>query len=392
MKAEELLEGPRGRRFVSEAMYRARARADVAIGHAAPPWWFAGVSESAAFLRGADPAMLRGLSERDLMMSIVESVDSAMYWQPPHAEDVMMAEPLVADVLRPAAEALAGHPVLDRLDRPLLAAPGRLAHPAGHIDWFDENYLERREPPHLARVDEQGRDKLDFWHERIQDDLRRRHKFAWRWRSVRANISGEWWAAPIPVNLLRTSALPDFALPDGAPPSTTASGGPDAGAPRGSGLLLDAIEDSFGWKSGTVTAFDLAPGAAPRVYEVDSSGAWASLVSRFPLDVTHVRRHDWFHVTGLDVPWFIPDWRRVAEEYDAVHVTLSGYLTTATRAVRVDSELGPKAHTMLAGWDPDQTFWFDAALRVTERFDVELVESQCGDDLFGAGTWRRKAS
>lgn len=373
MKAEELLEGPRGRRFVAEAMYRARARVDPAVGRAAAPWRHTGVSGSVDFLRSADPASPHGLSERDVLASIGESVDSAMYWQPPHAEDVTLADSRVAEALGPAAEALAGHPVLSLLDRPLLAGPGKLWHPAAHIDWVYDDLPGRRTPPELSRVDSQGRDKLERWRRRVDEDVRRSR--ADRPRDVRANYGGEWWVPPVLVGLLATTPLPgaDVLAPGGA-----------LGAP----LLLSGIEDSFGLEAGTVALFDLEPEAEPSVYEVDSPDAWAGLVEEFPLDVTPARRHEYFQVTGLDVAWFMPDWQQVAGQYDAVHVTVGGYLTTATRALRLDPELGADAHTMLAGWGPDQTYWFDARLRETGRFEVEFVESGAGGARFDTGTWR----
>ncbi|GHD04793.1 hypothetical protein [Zhihengliuella salsuginis] len=376
MEAEELLTGPRGRRFVVEAVYRARVRAEPAMGRAAPPWPYAGASAAADFLRSVDPASLRGLSERDVMASIVESVYSAMYWQPPHAEDVTVADPQVVEALRPAAGILIDHPVLAALDRPLLAEPGRLAHPAAHIDWVDHVYPGRRVPPHLSRTDEQGRDKLERWRRRTDDDVRRARSD--RPGDVTALHGGEWWVPPTMVGLLATTPLPGAdALEPGA----------DLGMP----LLLQGIEDSFDLKAGTVRFFDLEPGVAPRVYEVDSTTAWARLVAAFPLDVTPARRHEYYQVTGLDVAWFMPDWQRVAEEYDAVHVTVGGYLTTATRAIRLDPALAPDAHTMLAGWNPDQAYWLAAPLGEAGRYDVELVDSGSGDRL-DAATWRRAAT
>ena len=49
----------------------------------------------------------------------------------------------------------------------------------------------------------------------------------------------------------------------------------------------------------------------------------------------------------------VPDWPEVAQEYDAVHLTVSGYLTTAGRAVPVSDGVA----SVLAGWGPDETWW-----------------------------------
>jgi hypothetical protein len=70
------------------------------------------------------------------------------------------------------------------------------------------------------------------------------------------------------------------------------------------------------------------------------------------MDVSNCRRHDWRRATGRDGCWLIPDFAAVAQDYDAVHVSIAGYLVTAGRALPVGG-----AWTVLAGWDPDQTYW-----------------------------------
>jgi hypothetical protein len=97
-----------------------------------------------------------------------------------------------------------------------------------------------------------------------------------------------------------------------------------------------------------------------RVFEVTSLDSWAELVSRYPLDVPYSRRHDWWRVTGLNEHWLIPDYVAVAADYDAIHLTAAAYLSAAGRPVRAGD-----GFTMLAGWDPDQTYWLNDALLVT---------------------------
>jgi hypothetical protein len=53
-------------------------------------------------------------------------------------------------------------------------------------------------------------------------------------------------------------------------------------------------------------------------------------------------------VTGWTGRWLIPDYAAVADDWDAVHLTVAGYLTTAGIAIPAGG-----ARTMLAGWDPD---------------------------------------
>lgn len=99
---------------------------------------------------------------------------------------------------------------------------------------------------------------------------------------------------------------------------------------------------------------------SPHVYEVNSPNDWIDLVRRYPLDVSASRRHDWYRVTGRDGTWLIPDFAAISADWDAVHLSVAGYLTTATRLLMITDRAG----TVLAGWDPDQTWWLTDCLEV----------------------------
>jgi hypothetical protein len=106
------------------------------------------------------------------------------------------------------------------------------------------------------------------------------------------------------------------------------------------------------------------------------------MVGRYPVDVSKSRRHDWWRVTGWAGRWLIPDFGGVAADYDAVHLSIAGYLTTAGRALSVDD-----ARTVLAGWDPDQTFWLTEVLTSAGPPNswVDLDDGRLGWTLSGAG-------
>jgi hypothetical protein len=78
------------------------------------------------------------------------------------------------------------------------------------------------------------------------------------------------------------------------------------------------------------------------------------------LDVSLEKRHDWWRVTGHDGIWLIPDWEAVAADYDAAHLTALGYLTTAGRTLAAAG-----SHTVLAGWNPDESYWLNDVLSET---------------------------
>ena len=50
----------------------------------------------------------------------------------------------------------------------------------------------------------------------------------------------------------------------------------------------------------------------------------------------------------------VPDWAKVAEYYDAVHLQVAAYLAAAGTAIPVDADRA----TVIAGWGPDETYWF----------------------------------
>lgn len=96
------------------------------------------------------------------------------------------------------------------------------------------------------------------------------------------------------------------------------------------------------------------PPQGARVLEIGGPDDWIRLCGQFPLDVTASRLVVWGEATGRTGPWLMPDWPAVAESgIDAVHLTVRGYLTAAGRALPV----GGGHATVLAGWDPDATYW-----------------------------------
>jgi hypothetical protein len=129
-------------------------------------------------------------------------------------------------------------------------------------------------------------------------------------------------------------------------------------------LRLALVEDYPGWERARV--WPVAVDGTPRIFEITGPARWAELVSMYPMGVTAARRHDWYRTTGQDSDWFIPDWSAVAADYDAVHLTMWGYLTTPGMAIAAAD-----GATVLAGWDPDSTYWLHPE-RISYR--TEFVE------------------
>jgi hypothetical protein len=91
-----------------------------------------------------------------------------------------------------------------------------------------------------------------------------------------------------------------------------------------------------------------------RVYEVAGPADWVTLCERHPADTTTVYADKWQHDWGLPADTVItPDWQKVAEDWDGVHLSMAGLLTASSLRLPV-----PGGHTLLEGWETESTVWF----------------------------------
>jgi len=269
-------------------------------------------SELAAAVDQTDwAAVMTDMSELDLIEPLAESATSALPWQGPDPEDQALAHPEVADTLRPVAHAVASAPAARWWSDGL--APGTQRYLA--------SVLGKDEGPPLSGA----ASRLATWLAATNDEER---SAAERPADPAAPYSGHWWSSPAGASLADTT----WSLPDLGP------------------LQLFAMEDWPGWAG--VRCRPVTPDRPARICEVTGPDDWVALVAGYPLEVTKSRRHDWWRVTGWAGPWLMPDYAAAAADYDAVHLTVGGYLATAGRALAVND-----ARCLLAGWDPDQTYW-----------------------------------
>jgi len=307
-------------------------------GGAADPAGLAGELAAAVALTDLDQIAAE-TTDITLLAPLAESIDAAMYWQGPDAEDEALADPEVAAALMPVARAVCAAPAARWWSSPM--APDRQRYVQHLASDRDDD------PPHLSGAAV----NLAQWKSDALEDERRAKE---RPSDPAANYSGYWWSSPVMSMLVSTTrSLPGLGA---------------------AGLAL--VEDSAGWTA--ARCWPLAPRGGSRMYEISTPGDWAELVSRYPLDVTRSRRHDWWRVTGWAGRWLIPDFTAVAADYHAVHLSVIGYLTTAGCAVPVGD-----CQTMLAGWNPDTTWWLSDVLSGSgpaERW-VTQNESPCGWNL-----------
>jgi hypothetical protein len=325
----ELLAGVRGRHLCFELvtpaaggqaeLYPAWQRLRFGLGRAELDQLAA---ELTAVVAATDLAAIAATESPAVFLPLLADVVGwAVYWQPQYDWLAPLAADEVAVALEPVARAVTAAPATRWWSGPLDPERQQYAQFLSEDGDFD------LQPPALAGA--AGR--LAHWHSSMTE---REREAASLPSDPAANYSGWWWSTPAMCQLVDTTRSV-----------------PGLGAVR-----LTLVEDSLGWQA--ARCWPLAPRPDARVYEVGGPQDWTELVGRYPLEVTRSRWHDWFRVTGRAGTWLIPDYQAVAADYDAVHVSVGGYLTTAGRALPVTGD----AATMLAGWDPDQTYWLTDTL------------------------------
>jgi hypothetical protein len=326
-RAGRLLSGPRGRRLCAELL-------------ASPDGGLTSRWPGRTDRRTALVDVRRALQRTDLDTvagsgrldaALLASVDWAFYWQEPDAVDAVLADEEVAVLLAPVADAVAR------------ASGSRWwTSPMDPDGQYALAWLRADGSPPVSPRATGARAGLEAWREWvIAAEARAARELP---PDPRAAFSGEWWSTPAMAGLVVTSR----SRPED--PGSGAGGRTPSPVPVG----LTLVEDESGWPS--ARTWPVHPPATARVHELTGPEEWIALVEDHPLVVTASRRHDWWRATGWAGRWAMPDWAAVAERFDAVHLTVDGYLSTAGRALPVDLP-GAPARTLLAGWDPDATWW-----------------------------------
>lgn len=144
--------------------------------------------------------------------------------------------------------------------------------------------------------------------------------------------------------------------------------------------MREAVGPAWDADSYDFTRWALTVAPSARVLEIHRPDDWAALVRAHPCDTRtgnyqgweiagedrHLR-HDVDEFDGLpdqrSARWGVqrflePDWASVADEWDAVHLSWSGLLTTEGTTI----DLAPGEVAMLRGWASERTVWLNPVL------------------------------
>lgn len=270
------------------------------------------------------------LSANELLSTLSHTTSSAQYWDVPDHDDLVLADPDVTSLLRPVADEILASPLTQWWGDPVDLDK---QHTVQHLQ-PDSQQTHAREPRLTQSTN------LDAWFKHVTQ----REAGAGRYREEHPNahIGGDWWSIPTPSNALLTTR------------SITGLGA----------LELVLKEDPIHSDIARVWAVQIRD--TPRIYEITTPADWVRLVASFPLEVTHTKRDLWGDSTGIQRRWFIPNWAEVANKYDGVHLSLIGYLSTA--GIGLTLPFDSSCATVLAGWDPDGTWWLNReAVRIDDQ-------------------------
>jgi hypothetical protein len=280
-----------------------------------PDWVNPGGEDAATITAASVASTVQASAERawltDPLALLASVARAAQHWEPPPGDQ--------GELLRPLAETVASAP-----------AAGWWWEPADlrYQRWLGcEHHRTLARGGDVARAVEAAEEKAAAEEEAMARDWAQAPPGQRDGADV--IVTGTWWSGPL---------------------------GGTAWTSRGNVGDLPAVglactEDPLGEEDFEVWTVGIDPAA--RVYEVHEPGDWGRLAAAHPRDVTAARRHDWSRWTGRDGRWILPGWRSVAAQWDGVHVSVAGYLSTSGMTV----EAGPGAATLLAGWDADQALW-----------------------------------
>lgn len=369
--AKTLLEGPRGRRLLFEFAIISEQNDDDGTHalHEAMSWFSAKNAPASSFIlsdtsNDKDPyssikshqksasveAVISAMNQVPLapvtstraLGALADSVAHAMYWQEPDETDICLAD---SDMYAPL-ERIASH----------ICDSKAIAWWSNPVDYNDQ------------------------WEVRWVEDGQ---EVSGEPSSVSSQVLKQWERS---MQQWETTHKPDLSLPVDQLPGGEWHSTPPFLLHQSSRSILDAPLGLYCEEDGRclseARAYRLNVGAyEDKVFEIRSEQDWKYLCQTYPLEVATSRRAVWVPTTGQDLSWVMPNWKQVAADYAGVHLTVEAYLSCAGKALPIGNQA-----SVIAGWNPDTTYWFDSAIRA----DAEPYSWWRGDDL--AGTWHRRAT
>jgi len=193
-----------------------------------------------------------------------------------------------------------------------------------------------------------------------------------RYGPVAAAPAAQWWWEPLHRD--RQTWLTPYDDEHPLPFDVDfAEGFPDRTTPRAALWTsrslgeLPGVSLFFGWDGQAeppIAVWSMPVEETARVYEITGAADWIALCHRYPKDTTEWRAESWAHDLGVRHRRIVtPSWGLVASDWDGVHMSMAGLLTTTCRSMALD----PVTVTSVMRWHTEVTAWFHPAFGVPSR-------------------------
>ncbi|MGD7001320.1 hypothetical protein [Corynebacterium halotolerans] len=361
MHHHQLLAGPRGRRVLFELLLATEPKpAPSDMGRLGQLLWQTRVDTKSDEIGVAErlaPEILATeikssplpgtVDEQVLLQAVGRAVDAAMYWQLPDGIDRLLRREIVREALHDVAVLVADS-----------AAAARWNDGFDHEQqvWVRLGHNWEDPAPYAAQL---GADlgRLSRWREAFVTYDAGRGGDVGKGYDTRF-FTGTWWSAPLQLGRHTSTKLGEYGA---------------------TGLWWQ--EDSFGCECAELVEIDVDFGA--RIFTIHGESGWVRLCRDYPLDVTEDKHSSWGPATARNGRWVMPDWRRVSHDFDAVYLTVRGYLGTAGRVVKIED----RTASMIAGWAPGDTYWLRNCAHLSDRRSRWVGEYASGGEL----VWREES-
>ncbi|SRR5579875_144977 len=163
------------------------------------------------------------------------------------------------------------------------------------------------------------------------------------------------------------------------------------------GEIHDDLVAAWEMFPGPISRWHMPINPNARVWTIDHPADWVRLVERFPRVATELHagwelpgpnqhKRDVAHLAAIPAQHgvrtvvdrhVLPDWDAVASEYDGVHLSWAGFITTEGFV----SDLGDRGATMLRYWSSERTLWLRDVFGEPEPLEAPLLTGNVSDAL-----------
>lgn len=294
-----------------------------------------GATSGSALAHALDQVELQDITDLVLMQALAQACANVHFWgQTPDGEEILCMLPEMHTALLRVAEHIIESPATSWWYEPW----------APREQWLVRTYSGTHQQvsadvlPRLKQEHESLAVLIDASFQQVEQERTASQERA---TSPQLVFGGEWWSFP-PYRLEKTTSM----LPGIGP------------------VGVYCEEDSAGSSEKIAWKVESTGG---RIFEIAHANDWARLCSWYPFDVTATRLDTWGTDTGRRGKWVIPDWIKVAHDFDGVHLTAAAYIALSGTVIPVP-DLGPSNEwaSTITGWTPDWTYHF-VPLTVSHR-------------------------